>query len=234
MNGAKKNETPAMFSRIANRYDLLNHMLSLNIDRVWRRHLVKLSELPPDGRVLDACTGTGDVAFGFAAHSKPSVVFGVDLSQEMLEVGRRKALGRQLAGKVVFVEGDVLDLPFENGVFDAVTIAWGLRNLPDYVAGILEMARVLDTGGRLLILEFAPPHGEAFHLKAYDFYLRRVIPVLGGLISGSRQAYRYLASSVGDFLPRDHVLELMEKAGLKNLHAMKLAGGIAYIYRSEK
>jgi demethylmenaquinone methyltransferase/2-methoxy-6-polyprenyl-1,4-benzoquinol methylase len=233
MSLPRKEDTPAVFSRIADRYDLLNHVLSFNIDRTWRRRLVESATLPSGGRVLDACTGTGDVAFGFVSHSEPSVVCGVDLSREMLRIGRGKSLRKRLADKVVFVEGDVLGLPFESGVFNAVTIAWGLRNLPDYRAGILEMTRVLDTGGTLLVLEFAPPKGNVL-LEAYGLYLRGVVPFLGGLVSGSRQAYRYLASSIGDFLPRNHVLELMDKAGLKNITAEKLTGGIAYIYRGEK
>ena len=228
-----KSQTPEMFSMIAHRYDLLNHLLSLNIDRLWRRRLVERSGLPRGGRVLDACAGTGDVAFAFARYADPSEVVGVDLSRAMLEIGKQKALRKKLDGLVRFVEGDVLALPFEDGRFDAVSIAFGLRNLPDYAAGIAEMTRVLVPRGRLLVLEFAPPSRDLYRW-GYAFYLGRVIPLVGGAVSGSSEAYGYLASSVGEFLARERVLDLMEAAGLKNVSAKRMTGGIVYLYSGEK
>jgi demethylmenaquinone methyltransferase/2-methoxy-6-polyprenyl-1,4-benzoquinol methylase len=228
-----KSQTPEMFSMIAHRYDLLNHLLSLNIDRLWRRRLVERSGLPLGGRVLDACAGTGDVAFAFARYADPSEVVGVDLSRAMLEIGKEKALRKKLDGLVRFVEGDVLALPFEDGRFDAVSIAFGLRNLPDYAAGIAEMTRVLVPRGRLLVLEFAPPSRDLYR-RGYVFYLGRVIPLVGGAVSGSSEAYGYLASSVGEFLARERVLNLMEAAGLKNVSAKRMTGGIVYLYSGEK
>jgi len=228
-----KSETPEMFSRIAQRYDLLNHLLSLNIDRLWRRRLVERTGLPRGGRVLDACAGTGDVAFAFARYADPSEVIGVDLSRGMLEIAKDKALRKKLDGLVRFVEGDVLALPFEDGRFDAVSIAFGLRNLPDYAAGIAEMTRVLVPGGAVVVLEFAPPSRDLWR-RGYAFYLGRVIPAIGDAVSGSSEAYAYLASSVGEFLTRERVVALMEAAGLKNVSAKRMTGGIVYLYTGEK
>ncbi|MFQ5512026.1 MAG: bifunctional demethylmenaquinone methyltransferase/2-methoxy-6-polyprenyl-1,4-benzoquinol methylase UbiE [Candidatus Krumholzibacteriia bacterium] len=229
----QKHETPEMFTEIARTYDLLNHVLSLNVDRLWRRDLIRLAEAPDDGCVLDACTGTADVAIGFASRLRSGRVFGVDLSAGMLGAGHDKLARRNLNGRVRLVESDVLALPFRDGSFDAVTIAFGLRNLPDYRKGVAEMARVLRPGGKLAILEFCPPAG-GLPLRAYNFYLRRVLPFIGGLVSGSSGAYRYLASSIGDFLSCEEVHELVRSAGLKGFQAKRMTGGIAYIYRGEK
>lgn len=228
-----KSSTPEMFSRIARRYDLLNHLLSLNIDHSWRRRLVEQSGLPRGGRVLDVCAGTGDAAFAFARYAEPSEVVCVDLSRGMLDIGVEKARRQNLDGLVRFVEGDALRLPFDDGRFDAVSIAFGLRNLADYAAGVSEMRRVLASGGRLVVLEFAPP-SRALYRKGYSFYLGRFVPFVGGAVSGSREAYRYLASSVGEFLTRERVTELFEKAGLKNVSAKPMTGGIVYLYTGEK
>jgi demethylmenaquinone methyltransferase/2-methoxy-6-polyprenyl-1,4-benzoquinol methylase len=222
-----------MFSRIASRYDLLNHLLSLNIDRTWRRTLVRSAKLAPGGRVLDACTGTADVAMAFVERRADCEVFGIDLSSDMLRVGKNKINGRRLNGRITLLESDVLALPFADEVFDVVSIAFGLRNLPDYAEGIVEMTRVLRRGGRLMILEFSPPERQLY-LKGYDFYLRRVVPFVGGLVSGSRQAYRYLASSIGDFVSGPQIFQMMNSAGLHGLQAKKLTGGIAYLYEGEK
>jgi demethylmenaquinone methyltransferase/2-methoxy-6-polyprenyl-1,4-benzoquinol methylase len=215
-----------MFSKIAHRYDLLNHVLSLNIDRHWRRHLVRSA-------VLDACTGTADVAIGFAREHPDCTVVGLDRSSGMLSIGREKLARNGLNGRVNLEEGDVLEMPFADGEFDAVSIAFGLRNLPDYARGVSEMVRVLKPGGKLLILEFAPPE-RGLYLKGYNFYLQNVIPMVGGLISGSWKAYRYLASSIGDFLPRGRILDLMRDANLADVTARKMAGGVTYLFRGER
>lgn len=233
MDTLRKSETPAMFSLIAGRYDFLNHFFSMNIDRLWRRDLLKLSDVPEGSTVLDACTGTGDVAMVFAGSRRVSSVVGVDLSTGMLEVANAKAGKKKLNGKARFMEADVLNLPFGNDAFDAVSISFGMRNLPNYARGMSELVRVLKPGGKLVILEFAPPT-RSLYLKGYNFYLKKVIPAVGGLISGSDVAYKYLATSVDGFLSRDRVLELMEQGGLGSLLAKKLAGGVAYIYRGEK
>jgi demethylmenaquinone methyltransferase/2-methoxy-6-polyprenyl-1,4-benzoquinol methylase len=228
-----KSRTPEMFSRIAGRYDFLNRLLSLGIDRSWRRKLVERSGLSNGGRVLDVCAGTGDVALAFAEHAQPSEIVCVDLSRGMLDIGAEKARRRNLGALIRFVEGDALRLPFDDGRFDAVSIAFGLRNLSDYAAGVSEMRRVLAPGGRLLVLEFAPP-SRVLYRGGYAFYLGRLVPFVGGLVSGSPEAYAYLASSVGEFLPGERVVELFEKAGLRNVSEKRMTGGIVYLYSGDK
>jgi len=229
----QKSDTPAMFSKIASRYDLLNHLLSLNVDRLWRKELVRKAGLSGKAQVLDACTGTADVAIEFAKALPLSTVTGIDRSPGMLRVGQEKIARHNLHDRVSLYEGDVLAIPFGDERFDVVSIAFGLRNLPDYSRGVAEMVRVLKPGGRLLILEFSPP-SRGIYLKAYNFYLQNVIPVIGGLVSGSREAYRYLASSIGDFLPRERIVDLMGRAELDRIETKKMAGGIAHILRGER
>jgi demethylmenaquinone methyltransferase/2-methoxy-6-polyprenyl-1,4-benzoquinol methylase len=149
----------------------------------------------------------------------------------MLAVGREKAVG--YGERVRLIDGDALALPFADGAFDAVTIAFGLRNLPDYGAGIAEMTRVLAPGGRLLVLEFFPPRGGLF-LRAYRLYLGTVLPVVGRLVSGSPTAYRYLARSIEDFISHDDIRRLMDEAALDDVTAQRLTGGIAWVYRGVK
>ena len=228
-----KAQTPSMFTAIAERYDLLNHVLSMNIDRRWRGQLVRAAGAGKGARVLDAATGTADVAIEFARHTRADSIVGVDRSSGMLEVGERKLERLGLGGRVELMECDVLELPFPDGSFDAVTIAFGLRNLPDYARGIDEMTRVLKPGGKLLVLEFFPPRRGLF-LKAYRLYLGKVLPVAGGLISGSRDAYRYLASSIESFLSREEMEQHMRASGLTDVHPQRLTGGIAFIYSGQK
>ena len=226
----EKSKTPEMFSEIAHRYDLLNHLLSMNADRRWRHALVDAAGVGDGGRVLDVATGTGDVAIEFARRTQSDNIVGLDPSEGMLAVGREKMARAGLDGRVRLIDGDALALPFESGVFDAVSIAFGLRNLPDFGGGIAEMARVLEPGGRLLILEFFPPRGGLF-LKAYRFYLGTVLPVVGRVVSGSSGAYRYLARSIEEFISHDQIRAHMDDAGLSDVTARKLSGGIAYLYR---
>ncbi|MEJ2721618.1 MAG: bifunctional demethylmenaquinone methyltransferase/2-methoxy-6-polyprenyl-1,4-benzoquinol methylase UbiE [bacterium] len=225
----RESDNSRMFSRIASRYDLLNHLLSFNIDRLWRRRAVAEAAPPSGGRVLDACAGTGDVAIDFVRFTDASVVVAVDLSTEMMQIGRGKSPNL----RIQWVEGNVMNLPFEDGLFDAVTVAFGIRNLTDYQRGVAEMARVLKPGGRLVILEFAPP-ANGFLQKVYGIYLRAAVPAIGALVVGDGGAYRYLASSVEGFLARDRVLELMGAVGLGGLRARSLTSGIAYIYSGIK
>jgi demethylmenaquinone methyltransferase/2-methoxy-6-polyprenyl-1,4-benzoquinol methylase len=219
-----------MFSEIARSYDLLNHVLSLNVDRWWRRVLVSMAEVGEGARVCDVATGTGDVAMEFARRTKVATVVGADLSDGMLAVCREKLRRREIEGRVHLIDGDALALPFADGAFDAVTIAFGLRNLPDYGAGIAEMTRTLKPGGRLLVLEFFPPRGGLF-LRAYRFYLGSVLPIVGRVVSRSPRAYRYLARSIEEFVSHEQIREFMGRAGLEEVTARKLTGGVAFVYR---
>jgi demethylmenaquinone methyltransferase/2-methoxy-6-polyprenyl-1,4-benzoquinol methylase len=226
-------ENKKLFTAISARYDLLNHLLSWNIDRGWRKKLVECAGVKPGEKILDLCTGTGDLAIRFASVNEPGETTGIDFSEAMLRIAQRKIEKRKLDSKIRFLQGDALRLPFENGSFDIVSIGFGLRNLTDRESGIFEMVRILNDSGRVLVLEFSPPQSTLFGW-GYNVYLKTVIPVLGGLISGSMDAYRYFSSSVAAFLQPGEVMELMRKAGLKNILSKSLTGGIAYIYRGEK
>jgi len=232
-----------LFSKIAAKYDFLNHLLSLNIDKRWRRKLVKCAGVSakggsafvrkPGDSILDVCTGTGDVAIRFAQSDCVSEIVGIDLSDQMLQIARRKTENNGLGGRVKLLMGDALNLPFEDNSFDIVTIGFGLRNLTDYKRGISEMARVLKEGGRLVILEFSLPR-EGLLGAWYRLYLNTIIPAVGGIISGSMNAYRYLSTSIANFPKPREIVNLMEAAKLKNIYWKALTGGIAYIYRGEK
>ena len=230
---ADKARTPRMFSSIARRYDFLNHALSLNIDRRWRRELVRAADVGPGHRVLDVATGTADVAITFARRTQAAWITGLDPASGMLEVGHEKLTRDSGAGaRVQLIEGDALDLPFADASFDAVTIAFGLRNLPDYARGVGEMARVLRPGGRLVVLEFLPPSGAA--RIVFRSYIATVLPLVGRAVSGSPEAYRYLASSIGSFIEAEDVRTLLSGAGLSSVTTQRLTGGIAGLHRGIK
>lgn len=218
-----------MFTSIAHRYDFLNHALSLNIDRRWRRQLVEACDVRAGECVLDVATGTGDVAIEFGRRTSAACIVGLDPSFGMLDVARNKVASDLRAALIL---GDALALPFPDQSFDVVTIAFGLRNLPDYARGVNEMARVLRPGGRLVVLEFLPPRGAA--RLVFRSYIATVLPVLGRAVSGSPEAYRYLASSIGEFIDAASVRELMSNAGLQQATTRRLTGGIAGLHRGIK
>ncbi|MFQ5795591.1 MAG: bifunctional demethylmenaquinone methyltransferase/2-methoxy-6-polyprenyl-1,4-benzoquinol methylase UbiE [Candidatus Bipolaricaulia bacterium] len=221
-----------MFSVISPWYDFLNHLLSFNLDRRWRRVLIEAAEPKPGERILDVCTGTGDVAIAFTRRIEGGgQIIGLDFSGRMLHIGREKLVRGQL-NRVSLLQGDALDLPFADGQFGIVTIAFGLRNLKDYRQGISEMSRVLAPEGQLLILEFSLPRGRFGHL--YHFYLQRLLPQIGGLFSRRLSAYRYLANSIQDFPEREDILALMAEQGLENLKTRDLTRGIVTVYCGEK
>jgi demethylmenaquinone methyltransferase / 2-methoxy-6-polyprenyl-1,4-benzoquinol methylase len=222
-----------MFSAIAPRYDLLNHVLSLNIDRVWwrrtaRRFAAILAR--KDAQVLDLCCGTGDMAFALQrqAGNSGAKIWGADFAHPMLERAVRKSQGAAPA----WVEADALNLPFPDGSFDLVTSAFGFRNLADYDAGLREIVRVLRPGGELGILECSEPDGVVG--KFYGVYFRRVLPAVGGLISGSRSAYAYLPASVGRFPSASEMKARMLTAGFREAEWTPYTFGTAGLYWGRK
>jgi demethylmenaquinone methyltransferase/2-methoxy-6-polyprenyl-1,4-benzoquinol methylase len=227
----EKNEIGKMFSSIARWYDFLNHLLSFNLDRKWRKEVMRMVNSSKSLTVLDVCTGTGDIAIGLK--SLEHKVFGIDISGEMLRFAMRKAEKKKLTDGLFLVRGDALFLPFKEETFDLVTIGFGLRNFTSCEKGISEMVRILKKGGRLLILEFSMPSGGIFS-SLYSIYLRNILPFIGGLISGSRDAYRYLSSSIQGFMKKEEVIELLKKSGLQNVGSKELTGGIAVIYHGIK
>jgi demethylmenaquinone methyltransferase/2-methoxy-6-polyprenyl-1,4-benzoquinol methylase len=222
-----------MFDDIAPRYDLLNRLLSCGVDIRWRRFAVRQLAIPPRGRVLDVATGTGDVALEIARQTDPSVrIVGADFTQGMLVRGREKVAASPARGRIELVNAPCEALPFPAASFDGVTIAFGIRNVVDRVAGLHEMARVLTPGGRLVVLEFATPRNRLFR-AVYLTYFHRILPWLGGLLS-RRSAYQYLPESVQEFPDRDTFLAMMGAAGLTALRCVNLTGGIAAVYVGEK
>lgn len=219
-----------MFSEIAPRYDLLNRLLSFGADLRWRRRAVGLALERRPARILDLATGTGDLALLLKQTAPGAEVVGADFAPPMLELARKKARERGLA--VRFLEADALALPFPEGAFDAITIAFGFRNFADYRRALGELHRVLAPGGRLVILEFPPPPKGAFGL-VYRVYFQRFLPLLGGLISGNFGAYRYLPESVEAFPPPEALKALMEEAGFSVRYEL-LTFGVAAIHVGDK
>jgi len=224
-----------MFGRIAPRYDLLNHVLSLDIDKLWRRRVARgfsAALHDPNASVLDLCCGTGDLAFAFRKEAPGGAkIIGTDFVPEMLDRARAKATAANAA--VEFIEADALNLPFAAASFDLVSCAFGFRNLANYECGLNEILRVLKPGGAAAILEFAEPPGKLFG-AFYRFYFRRVLPLVGGMISGNASAYAYLPSSVSAF-PSPEALQMQfERAGFTGVRFERWTGGIVTLHTGTK
>ncbi len=228
---AKARAVRQMFGEIAPRYDLLNRLLSGGVDQRWRRLAVRLATEKAPRRILDVATGTGDVALLLKRARPEAEVVGGDFTPQMLELARAKA---ERAGvDVRFVEADALALPFADASFDAITVAFGFRNFADYGRGLAEFQRVLAPGGRAVILEFPPPP-KGFLGRAYRFYFWRLLPWIGGVISGKPEAYRYLPSSVERFPEPEQLAEMMRAAGFAEVRWRRLTGGIAAVHVGDK
>jgi len=222
-----------MFDSIAPRYDFLNRVLSLGIDRQWRRFAVRQIKFTDSGRILDVATGTGDVALEIARRTPASVsIVGVDFSKEMVALGKEKIRNSPFAHRITMQVAPCEAIPFPEESFDSVTIAFGIRNVVDRLQGLKEMWRVLKPEGRLVILEFSTPRSKLFK-ALYCFYFLRVLPVIGGLFS-KFSAYKYLPDSVLEFPSREEFKALMARAGFRSPTHHDLTGGIATVYVGEK
>ncbi len=222
-----------MFDTIAPRYDLLNRLLSLGIDRRWRAFAVKQLQIPAHGRVLDVATGTGDVALEIASRSPETVIIvGEDFTQGMLLLGREKVARSVYRDRIILANAPCESLPHPDAVFDGVTIAFGIRNVVDRPAGLREMCRVLKPGARAVILEFSNPRSRFFK-ALYNFYFRRLLPMIGGLFS-ARSAYQYLPDSVMEFPDQERFKNMMSEAGFCAVRHHDLTFGIATVYVGEK
>lgn len=229
---AKKEKVQEMFNGIAPKYDLLNHLLSMGIDKCWRKKAMKVVGAGRKDLVLDIACGTGDFSIEALKHGVKRVI-GADISEKMLEVAREKAKNKGLTEQLDFQYGDSENLSFEDNTFDAVTVAFGVRNFEHLEQGLTEMCRVLHPGGKVVILEFSTP--ERFPMKQlYNFYFKNVLPFVGGIISGNRKAYEYLPASVFAFPQGEKFLEIMHHAGYTNVSQQRLTFGIASLYIGEK
>jgi demethylmenaquinone methyltransferase / 2-methoxy-6-polyprenyl-1,4-benzoquinol methylase len=228
----KKQEVRAMFNSIANRYDFLNHFLSAGIDHCWRKKAIKLAGVHHPKTILDMATGTGDLAIAATA-LHPEIIIGIDIAENMLAIGRDKLKEKKLEAIISFETGDSENLRFEDRTFDAVMVAFGVRNFENLENGLTEMYRVLNKGGIAVILEFSKPTGIGIR-HIYNLYFRYILPLLGKTISGNSSAYTYLPDSVSEFPAGDAFLKILGSAGFSKTTSKRLSFGIASIYTGIK
>ncbi len=230
---SKKKQVEEMFDKIAFRYDFLNHLLSAGIDRGWRKKAIKqLKELNPQN-ILDVATGTGDVAILAKKILNPKKITGIDISDGMLEIGKKKIIKLGLQKQVELLKGDSETIGFTDNSFDAVTVAFGVRNFEDLEKGLLEIKRVMRPGGKLVVLEFSKPTLPVIK-NLYNFYLNKFAPKIGTIISKNKNAYRYLNDSVQKFPERKAFVDILDTLGYKNTSCKTLSLGICSIYCGEK
>lgn len=223
----EKNNIGALFDRIAYSYDKLNHLLSFNIDKRWRRIAVK--QLVPCQNLLDVAIGTADLAIEMVKQGKAQLVTGIDLSTEMMKIGAKKVEKAHLQEQISFTEGSALALPYPDGHFDAVTCAYGVRNFSDLNQGLREMRRVLKPGGQLMILEFSYPKNKII-VWFYDLYFSHFLPKIGKWLSHDKTAYDYLNRSVKNFIWGEEMAERLRAAGFSGVHYRSLSMGITTVY----
>ena len=231
---SKKDQVARMFDGISGRYDLLNRLLSMGIDVRWRRVALRmLREQGQPKRVLDVATGTADLALALAADLPQAEVIGVDISEGMLEVGRQKVERNGLHARIRLDQADAENLPFEDNSFDAVTVAFGVRNFENLDNGLRELQRVLRPGGHLMVLEFSRPTSPLVK-GLMNLYSRSLMPALGGWLSKDRAAYAYLPASVQVFPEGAAFEERLQRAGLQPLRQRRLSMGISSVYIARK
>ena len=229
----KKAVVRAMFDSIAWRYDFLNHFLSFGIDRSWRKKAIKIiSESVTNPKILDVATGTGDLAIA-AMKLNPAKITGIDISQNMLEIGREKIREKGFAEKIELISGDSENIAFPDNSFDVAMVAFGVRNFSDPQKGLSEMNRVLFPGGMIMVLEFSKPTSFPFR-QIYNFYFLNILPMFGRLFSKDREAYRYLPDTVMNFPDNEKFIRLMSGAGFTGIRQNKLTFGVASIYTGIK
>ncbi len=231
--GSKKEQVSQMFDHIAREYDLLNRVLSLGIDLWWRKRAIRLLKPHRPERLLDVATGTADLAIEAARQLAPVRIVGVDLSREMLHIGRQKVARKGLAHCIELEQGDSEALRFEAASFDAVTVAFGVRNFENLEAGLREMARVLRPGGQVVILELSRPRLFPFK-QIYHFYFRYLLPFIGRLTSKDPKAYTYLYRSVMAFPDGADFERILEKTGFAHPKTIPLTLGICSIYTATR
>ena len=229
----KKEEVQQMFDNIAPTYDKLNHILSLSIDKMWRRRVVrKVRRMKPE-KIMDLATGTGDLAIKMAKAMPKAKIMGVDLSEKMLAVAAEKVRRKGLDDHIALYQGDAELLDVADGVLDVVTVAFGVRNFGNLEQGLSEIMRSLRSGGHIVVLEFSTPRNW-FVRKCYQFYSNHVMKPVGGMVSKDRKAYDYLPDSIVEFPDRERFLEIMHRTGFVECRRFSQSFGIAQIYIGKK
>jgi demethylmenaquinone methyltransferase / 2-methoxy-6-polyprenyl-1,4-benzoquinol methylase len=228
----KKEQVARMFDNISHRYDFLNHLLSMGIDKGWRKKAIRLLQPIQPKSILDVATGTGDFAIQ-ALSLKPNKITGIDISEGMLAVGRKKIVEKKLEQYVELRSGDSENIPFQENNFDAVTVAFGVRNFENLDKGLSEIYRVIRPGGMVVVLEFSRPRGFPFR-QLYNFYFKFILPKIGRFISSDKAAYTYLPESVEAFPDGEDFLHRLNTVGFKNTKCKALTFGISSIYTGSK
>lgn len=231
-NKPKKAQVSEMFNNIAPKYDFLNHLLSMGIDKIWRRKVINLIKPLKPKIILDVATGTGDLALALTK-VQPEKIIGIDISSGMLEKAKIKTADKHLSDIIEYIEGDAENLPFEDNYFDVITVAFGVRNFETLNKGLKELKRVLKPNGNLFILEFSKPQNPLMR-KLYFFYFYNVLPTIGKIVSKDSRAYTYLPESVSVFPDGNVFLGILNENGFKNLICKPLTFGISSIYSASK
>ena len=229
---SKKEQVAGMFNNIAWKYDFLNHLLSLGIDHYWRWKAIRIMKKENPQLILDAATGTGALAIE-AVKLNPAKIFGIDISEDMLKIGREKIKGKKLSGKIELLEGDSENLIFNDNKFDAVMVGFGVRNFENLLKGLKEFHRVVKPGGVVMILEFSHPENRIIQIL-YRFYSSRILPLLGKKISRNEVAYQYLHDSVEAFPSGNDFLSILQQAGFRETNSKPLTFGVVTIYTGRK
>lgn len=230
---SKSQQVREMFDNIAPAYDFMNRAMTFGIDRRWRRKAVDMLRRQPHDAILDVATGTGDLAMLMARRTDAKAITGIDLSEGMIEVGRRKIHEAGLESRITLTAGDCLNMPFADGVFDAVTVAYGVRNFENLLRGYGEMLRVLRPGGTITVIELSTPASPLIR-PLYNLYTRHIIPAVGRLVSKDVRAYSYLPESIAAVPQRDAMTALMRQAGFDNAQWRQLTFGTCIIYTAVK
>jgi demethylmenaquinone methyltransferase/2-methoxy-6-polyprenyl-1,4-benzoquinol methylase len=228
----KKENVAAMFNDIAASYDFLNHFLSANTDKLWRKKAVKMLSVYHPKVILDVATGTGDLAIALQKLN-PEMTYGIDIAEEMLEIGKKKIAALGLSEKINMQKGDALNIPFEKDFFDAVTVSFGVRNFENLEQGLSQIHSVLKNGGVFMILEFSRPKNNLPGIL-FKFYFGKILPFLGQMFSKNKKAYKYLFESVQQFPSVEEMKNNLSKTGFRDIQAKTLTIGIATIYLASK
>tara|TARA_A100001015_G_scaffold151515_2_gene167994 strand:+ start:5532 stop:6233 length:702 start_codon:yes stop_codon:yes gene_type:complete len=231
----KKSESWKMFNQISGTYDLLNNILSVGIHKNWKSKINSFFPIHTNLKVLDIATGTGDVIFSIMDKKNGDIqeIKGMDLSIDMMDIGKKKCEKKAYKNKVSFLEGDACKIPFDDQFFDVITISFGIRNVSNYKQALSEMKRAIKDNGKVIILESSIP-SNGFVKLFYLLYFRYILPIIGGLISGKLKAYKYLNKTTEEFPSGNHFKEILEQIGFKNVLVKPLAFGISSIYVAEK